>query len=435
MNAPLDAISCLSPLVDLPSWWTRRGLITCIDMGPLEVGFVTAQYAIGGLLGSWIGGVVSDRIGRRRACVALAWVYLLGSGLETFAGGVGMLGAGRHVAGIGAGGSLVNSPLILNEIARGDARGRLGTMNQVFVNLGIFLTQCLALKYAYGDQWRWLLFVGMLLAVCNLVLALLAVETPKWLVKKGRVADAKTVLAALRGNDENVEAEIEEWQHEVVVSAELLGSEAPPPSFLSYLRSSEYSRSRNIAASVMSLQQLSGVPAIMFYGVNIISQILPDYAMAINCGLSFLNGAFTVVSGVYIDRVGRTMLLLISGSAMFAANGFLALGILQGFRAVAVTSIFVFISAFAVGMGPIPFLYISEVTQLQATTVAQSFGTGMNWVVTILIGWIFPVVSEAIGGYVFFIFAANCAVLVVLVWRYFPETKGKKGYAEVWNID
>ena len=142
----------------------------------------------------------------------------------------------------------------------------------------------------------------------------------------------------------------------------------------------------------------------------------------------------TYVTATIVDRAGRRPLLIGSISVMGIACLITVHGIVGEHSYLTVFAIFLYIAAFAMGLGPIPFLLISEVTQLQATSVAQSFGTVLNWVATFLIGYLFPILHTKLGGYVFGIFGISCAIVGILVWYLFPETKGKKNYGEIFGV-
>lgn len=385
-------------------------------------------------------------------------MFAVGSFIETFANTKAHLATGRFISGLGAGSTLVNSPLILNEIAFDEVKGFLGTLNQIFGNFGILLTQALGIWWANGHQWRYILFTGFTIALLNLLVSFGALETPKWLVKSNQTELARQHLTGLRHSDafseHQINDEIDRWVEEIgstnsdggnrnesasensgLLSNSSNNKENSPITLWEYITSKEYRNSRLVATIVMLAQQLSGIPAIMFYGVTVISALLPQYSVIINCGISLLNLLFTSVSGALIDRVGRKALLLFSNTTMCICTFLMAIGIINDIAMLTVIAVFAFVSAFAIGMGPIPFLMISEVTQLNATTVAQSYGTAMNWIITVLIGYVFPSLNDAIGGYVFMIFTVFCGTTAVLVWRFFPETKGKKSYNEVWGIE
>lgn len=416
-------------------WFARHGFKDCIPMTNLQFGLATSLYPIGGLVGSFCVSYISEFFGRKRCNLISAFFFFIGSLLETFSNSRGQLYAGRLIVGLAAGASLVNSPLYLNEIATSDTKGFLGTFNQIFTNTGILFTQFLAIWLATFRKWRFILLVGVCIAAVNILLNYMAVESPKWLIKHGKMAEAQESLELLRRKTDNyensIQIEINGWIEETGGSENNERTE----SLFNYLYKKEYRRSRMVATIILLAQQFSGVPAIMFYGVSVVSQVLPAQSLAINCIISIFNLVFTGVASLLIDRVGRKVLLLVSNTAMCICTLLMAVGLVKHFTGLTVAMVFIFISFFAIGMGPIPFLFTMEVTQLRATTPAQSYGTSMNWIATIVIGYVFPILNAKIGGYVFLIFTGCCFCATVLIILLFPETKGKATYNQVWNIE
>ncbi|GMM34045.1 hypothetical protein DASC09_013700 [Saccharomycopsis crataegensis] len=450
LNSPQQAISCQvpPPAGSSPSWFENHGFKQCIPLSDSYIGLVTSLYPIGGLVGSGVASFISDRYGRKNVNLINAIMFFIGSILETFANEKSQLCIGRFISGIAAGCTLVNSPLMLNEIAYDEIKGMMGTMNQVFTNTGILFTQFIAIWLANGRQWRYILLTGACVAAFNILVSFLAVETPKWLIKNNQPELAERHLTYLRPKKRfsasDIKGEINEWIVEIG-SIENSTSNVSPDEpaeapvnksipLWKYITSSEYNKSKMVATIILAAQQLSGIPAIFFYGNSIVSTVLPQYSVLLNCMLSLTNIVFTMVAGLLIDRVGRKVLLMASNIFMFVSAVLMAVGIVKNIMVLAVVMVFLFVSFFAIGMGPIPFLIVAEVTQLNATTAAQSYGTAMNWIVTVVIGYVFPIVKSAIGGYVFLIFAGFLAITIVLVGLLFPETKGKRTYNEVWSI-
>ncbi|GMM38344.1 Vvs1 protein [Saccharomycopsis crataegensis] len=451
LNAPEAVLSCRNT-IDGPgsSWFVRHEYLSCIPLDTSEIGLVTSIFSIGGLIGSMIASPLSDKFGRKNSSFINTSFFIVGSLFEAFSNTKSSLVLGRFISGLGAGTSIVNTPLFINEIATHDTKGFLGSLNQFSVNVGILFTQLLAINWANTDQWRYLLFMGFIIAAANIVGLSFVDESPKWLVKHNEIELAKKSLRALRNpddySDEQIANEISQWIAEMsdsnppgAESQSLLPSSNIEPkssnvTMLKYLMSSEFYNSRLIVSIIMIGQQLCGINSIIFYGVSIISSLLPQYAVLLNCAISLLNVGVTYVAAVVVDRAGRRPLLIGSVSIMGIACLLTVQGIVGEHPYVTVFAIFSYIAAFAMGLGPIPFLLISEVTQLQATTVAQSFGTVLNWMATFLVGYLFPILNLKLGGYVFGIFGISCAVVGISVWKLFPETRGKKNYGEVWGV-
>lgn len=441
LNAPEAVLSCQASklparLADTPyshTFYGRHGLAQCVPMEAALVGTITLAFPLGGLLGSTQAGVVADRLGRRRTIMANGLLYTLGLVLATCAGLVAQLVWGRVLLGVAAGGLVVVTALFIAEVAPLELRGLLGSMNQVSINVGILLTQVVAIRFANDFQWRHLLLLGAVIGLTNILAGALIAESPVWLVHRGRRAEAGAVLAALRGTTtEDVAPELDAlgWEQD---AGEPLSRATRTVLLRQYLTDSTYRPSLSIATAVMTGQQFCGVNSIIFYGVLVITQLLPQYAIAVNCLVLLVNVCVTFFAGTVLDLYGRKPLLvglvLVMGVGAFA----MGLGIVGHHAALVVVAVFVYIASFAMGLGPIPFLLILEVTQPEAKLVAQLWGTSINWVATFAVGYLFPILSRWWGGYVYFLFTAVSGVLTAWLVRHLPETKGRRDYNDVWS--
>jgi sugar porter (SP) family MFS transporter len=400
------------------------------------LGLVTSVFSVGGLIGSIYAAWLTDHIGRR-LCMALnGFVFVAGSLVEGFSNNILILALGRFISGLGAGCSIVVTPLMINEISPQGLRGHLGSMNQVAINLGILLTQILAIRWANSVQWRYLLFTGAVLGMFNAFAVIFIDESPKWLASKGRLIEAKEVMSRLRGDPDSGAEAIDRCDTDD--QEQLIGSEQEQAtkkviSLRNYIFDPLYRNSLIVVTTILAGQQFCGINSIIFYGVNTIRKVLPQYAVLINCLISLGNAVITFMAAPLVDELGRKPCLTISVSVMGVSSVIMAIGILYSISSISVAATFAYVASFAVGLGPIPFLMISEVTQEEAKSTAQSYGTVINWIATFLVGYLFPIVYGSIGGYVYLVFALICVLFVSFVINGVPETKGHKTYESVWN--
>lgn len=451
LNSPMEVISCKvsvpSPIPYGQSFFGSKGFAKCISMSNEMVGLATSIFSIGGLLGSFYVGTVADKIGRKKTALLHNLIFLAGSTLNGIANSYNTILIGRFIAGIGAGSALVVTSLVINEISPASYKGFLGSMNQVSVNVGILLTQILALKWGNDNSWRFLLLAGSAIAVFNFCLILLYVEeSPLWLLNNGFSGKAFAVLHRLRGGDyASARAEVNSWKttDSIINSEAILEEEgvAEPvssstnnvASLREYLQSPEYANSRLVATGILVLQQFCGINSIIFYGVSVLITIFPSQAVFINCLISIVNAVVTFASAPLIDKLGRKPLLRSSVAFMGLLSALLGCGIIYGNSLFSIVGTFVYITFFAIGLGPIPFLLVGEVTQPKAKALAQSWGVTMNWLATFAVGFFFPILKNSwIGGGVYFIFSAMCALSYYFIQSYIPETKGRSSYEEVW---
>lgn len=458
LNSPESIISCqTSRPGKVPyeeSWFGSHKFVECIPLSPENIGLITSIFSIGGLIGSFYIGTFADKLGRRKTSLLHCAIYFLGSMLNGLSNSYYMLLIGRFIAGLGAGAALVTTPIFINEIAPLNYRGFLGSMNQVSVNIGILFTQLLALVWCDNNNWRLLLIMGAVLALANFLLITTCVdESPMWLMNKGLSGSATSVLQTLRGGNYTLARnEVNKWRNPGANSSienesllndgidDDVNEEIPPSgdssvSLETYIKSSEYHNSKVVATGILVFQQFCGINSIIFYGVSVLVTIFPNHAIFINCLISVVNVVVTFGAAPLTDKLGRKPLLLTSVSVMGILTVIMGIGIISSSSVLSIIGTFSYITFFAVGLGPIPFLLVSEVTQAKAKGPAQSWGTTMNWLATFIVGFLFPILKNSwIGGGVYFIFTLMCIVSFVFIKYQIPETRGANSYEEVWGL-
>ncbi|CAK9436312.1 uncharacterized protein LODBEIA_P08700 [Lodderomyces beijingensis] len=476
LNSPELVLSCRRSVPGAvpyeESFFGSKGFKQCIPMNPDQIGLATSIFSIGGLIGSFYVGAITDKYGRKVTSYIHCAMFILGSILNGLSNSFIGLVFGRFVCGLGAGSALVVTSLYINEVAPTHAKGLLGSMNQVSINIGILITQMLALKLSNDNDWRWLLIAAAVIATCNVIVLVVSVhESPVWLFAQGAHDEAYKTLHRLRGGSySQVTEEVESWKQNasdggstngngnggendpesdalVVEDSQLEDgrpsvevfddddetSEKGSVSLKKYITSPEYAKSRIASTGILILQQFDGINSIIFYGVSVLVSIFPNHSILVNCLISLVNVVVTFGAANVVDRLGRKPMLLTSVSFLGVATVLMGLGIINNSSILAIVGTFTYITFFAIGLGPIPFLLVGEVSQPQAKAAAQSFGTVLNWVATFIVGYSFPVLLHSIGGYVYFIFTVMCAFSVWFIRNYIPETKGKSTYAEVWG--
>lgn len=449
LNSPQAVLSCAISVPDkLPyekTFFGSHGFKKCIPLSSEQIGLVTSIFSIGGLFGSFYVGTLTDKIGRKETALIHNVLFFVGSFLSGLANSFFALLAGRFIAGIGAGYALVITSLMINEIAPASYKGLLGSMNQVSINIGILIAQFLALWLCTNNSWRYLLLTGSLIAAFNfLAIFLYLDESPVWLYNNGKTIEAFKVLHLIRGGDySNSRNEVNSWRSGPDEEQQSLlpdgftpfeHNDSPSSVTLSeYLTLTEYSKPRIVSTGILVFQQFCGINSIIFYGVSVLTSIFPGAAILISCMISVVNVVVTLASAPLIDRWGRKPLLKTSVLFMGVSAALLGYGMSIKSPFCAVVGTFVYITFFAIGLGPIPFLLVGEVTQPKAKAPAQSWGVTMNWVATFIVVFLFPIVKNSwIGAGVYYIFAAMCALTFVFIQNLVPETKGKDTYEEVW---
>ena len=414
---------------------------------------VVSMLNVGGLLGAILAPRFSDRFGRRLTLFGNTALLLLGSLSMGLASNLYVLLWGRFLAGVGSGIITVICSTYIAECVPDDLRGIFGVCNQLGIVLGILVAQVLGMFLSTLSGWRWILLIGAFLSLFQAILLPFCVESPRYLAAKaGGYNAAKASLTKLRGT-EFVEDEINSWRRDWAEEAgeqqQLLDeiddpreeeqqtdghtplvhlAKAQNVGMFSFLTSPLYRKPLCILLLLHVTQQFSGINAVIFYSTSIMTPILPQYSDKITVFISLINVTMTLVSGYLMDRLGRRSLFLYSAGIMAAVTLVLAWSMdTNMWPSLSAVAIIGFVAAFAVGLGPIPFLMIPEIVDTQAVSTAGSIALSTNWICNFVVSAGFLVVRNALGGggKVFYLFAVILATVWVIAYRILPETKGR----------
>jgi len=399
---------------------TTRALTETFSLSPAMLGITVASALWGTVVGSLVAGPPSDRYGRKFCLRALGVLYVFSAIGCALAWSWSSLIAFRIVGGLAIGSSSVIGPMYIAEIAPADKRGRLVGFFQFNVVFGIvcaYLSNYLISLVGFGaDEWRWKFGVAAAPAAA-FFLALFGIpQSPRWLVKAGRIEEARGVLRRIGGG--NVELELREIQQ--TVSAEH-GQKSTP------LFQQRFRKPVILAITIGMFNQLAGINAILYYLNDIFeragfSKVSSDM-QAVAIGLT--NLIFTMVGMSIIDRVGRRKLLLIgavgTGICLAGVAAIFATG-LHG--ELLVWLLVTYIAFFSLSQGAVIWVYISEVFPNAVRAKGQGLGSFTHWIMNALISAIFPIMAKTSGAIPFVFFAAMMVVQFVVVLVFYPETKG-----------
>jgi sugar porter (SP) family MFS transporter len=413
-------------------------------MNPSQFGLVSSIYTLGGLVGALLAGPVATKYGRLLALRATTVFFILGPLAETLAPAIPLLILGRFLSGVGSGAAIVAGPIYISEIAPPSSRGFFGAFTQVMTNVGILLTQTLGYFWSDASLWRLILAVAGIIGALELLGLFLVPESPSWLAEHDKLSQARRVLQRIRGRDADIEAEITSWRgSDAAVSGEeeaLLapsGNETnkkPAVSFTQAILDPYYRPAIVAVIGVMVAQQLTGMNSIVMYSVSLLQSILPTTAALLTVMISAINLVITLLCSPLPDRIGRKTCLMLSICGMGCSSILLAISIHMNGKILTAISALLFVSSFAIGLGPVPFILASELVGPEAVGAAQSWGLGANWVATFVVAQFFPILNDALGrGKVYWVFAAMAGLLGGFIYRCVPETKGKANADEVWG--
>ncbi|TKY60892.1 Polyol transporter 5 [Spatholobus suberectus] len=394
------------------------------------------------LIGSLASGKTSDYIGRRYTIVLSAGTFLVGAILMGLAPSFAFILSGRIVAGIGVGYALMIAPLYTAELSPAMTRGFLTSLPEVFITLGILIGYII--NYALASlplhiSWRLMLGLAALPAI-GIALGVVAMpESPRWLVMKGRLPDAKRVLLTISTTPEEAELRLQEitkaagpspnaanW-HGQGVWRELLVRPTPP-----------VRRMLVTAIGINFFMQASGNDAVIYYcpevfkaaGIHSKKQLF-----GVNVIMGIAKSSFVLLSALYLDKFGRRPLLLLGSFGMAVSLSGLGLGsriLDQSTRkplwavVLSIVSACADVSFFSIGLGPITWVYSSEIFPMRLRAQGTSLAISVNRLVSGVVSMTFLTISEKITfAGMFFVLAGIMVVATVFFYVFMPETKGK----------
>jgi MFS transporter, SP family, arabinose:H+ symporter len=398
---------------------TTHALTVRFDLSPLTLGITVFAALLGTIFGSMLAGIPGDKLGRRDSLRILAVLYLVSALGCGFAWSWSALVFFRFIGGLGIGGSSVLGPMYIAEVAPAKWRGRLVGLFQFNVVFGILVAYLsnylVGLAQLGAAEWRWKLAVPALPALI-FFLALFGIpRSPRWLVKKKRIDEAREVLRST--GEENYEQELQE------IIASIDADTTASDSLFSW----KYRLPIFLAVTIGMFNQLSGINAILYYlndifayaGFNKVSSDLQAVAIGAT------NLIFTMIAMSVIDRLGRKTLLLVGSVGTAACLAGVAAIFLSGsHQNLLVWLLIGYIAFFAFSQGAVIWVYISEVFPNNVRAKGQSLGSFSHWFMNGVISLCFPMMAARSGGYPFVFFALMMVLQFFVVLFVYPETKG-----------
>ncbi|KAG0652704.1 putative metabolite transport [Hyphodiscus hymeniophilus] len=459
LNAPQDVLTCKSRKAadDLASQPDSK-LPQCIPMSEAEFAFLSSMFVVGGFLGAIFAGPVSTSYGRLLSMRITSLFFVVGAALECLAATVPIMSIGRLLAGVGAGASTVIVPLYISEVAPPKERGLFGSLTQVTINVGILLTQTLGYYLSRGSMWRIILAIGAGIGLAQGFGLCFVPESPAWLAANKNSQRAVRTLQRIRGADNSIADEIENWpdakstdeDERLLHDPESLArresttsrTSAKPTAqvgFFGVIRDPLYRPAIIAVIGIMFAQQFCGVNTIMMYSVSLLDGLLPIKSSILTIMISLVNLITTIACAPLADKIGRKACLLLSIAGMGSMSLCLALSLRWEIKILSAISVITFVAFFATGLGPVPFMMASELVGQEAVGATQSWSLAANYAATFIVAQSFPIINTKLNrelggtGWVFFIFAALALLSFLFVsWRV-PETRGKKDADEVWG--
>ena len=390
-------------------------------LSDLSLGVAFSSLLFGCVLGSAAVGRITDLYGRRKILLWVAVVFALTSLATGLASSFGMFLIARFLGGLAVGGASILSPMYVAEISPPSVRGRMGTLYQMSIIIGILLSYTInyALRNIGSTNWRWMFITGAIPAIVFLLLLLKAPETPRYLVIAGREREAFDILKRIAG-EESARVEISE------IRTSLAGHRNNWRSLLQ----PGIRRAVVVGFFLAILVHVSGINTVIDYAPAIFKSAgwSVDIALFSTFVVGLTNFAFTLVSFWIIDRFGRKPLYIIGSIGMAVALALLVVISEMGqFRGILVlVLILTYLAFFASCIGPVFWTLVPEIFPNRIRGTAMTIPVLTQWVANAIVVLFFPVAFHQIGKSATFAFLAlMCLLQAVFAWFFLPETKNK----------
>ncbi|MCG9970948.1 sugar porter family MFS transporter [Christiangramia crocea] len=380
---------------------------------------VMAMALWGTVIGAIFGGIPTNKIGRKNTLIIIGVLYFISALGSALVNDPVSFAFFRFLGGLGVGASTIAAPAYVSEIAPADKRGKLVSLYQFNIVLGIlvaFLSNYL-LRNTGTQPWRWMVGIESVPALIYIFFVLFIPRSPRWLMSRGREQEAKKVLQIINP-DINVGEKLAEIKHQ---------SETEKTGENIFMK--KYRFPLILAFLVAFFNQLSGINAFLYYAPRIFESagLGESTALLSSIGIGVVNLLFTLLGVFLIDRLGRKQLMLIGSIGYIISLSLVAAAFFLNWGGLWVPIfLFLFIAAHAIGQGAVIWVFISEIFPNRLRASGQAFGSSTHWVLAAIIPSMIPFLFSSIGpGYVFAFFAFMMFLQLFFVIFMMPETKGK----------
>ncbi len=384
---------------------------------------VVGMVLVGAATAALGGGRLSDRLGRRATLMLTSVIFIIGALICAFAGSFQILLVGRTIVGLGIGLASTTVPVYISEVSPPQSRGWQVSLFQLAITIGILVAYMVDYAFAGSGGWRWMLGLA---AVPGLILGLGMLylpESPRWLAKHGQTEKALKILSRIRGTS-NVAAEFQEIQGTL--------SQGGERGHWSDLLSPAVRPALVVGVGLAVFQQITGINTVIYYAPTILQSAgisSASGAILATAGIGVVNVVMTLVSMWLIDRMGRRPLLLTGSAGIVITLGILGFAFLRpggGLARVAVVTLMAYVASFAISLGPIFWLLISEIYPLKIRGLAEGTAAASNWAANLLVSLTFLTLVQALGPTrTFWLYALFGVAAWIFSYYLVPETKGR----------
>lgn len=384
-------------------------------------GIVVMSSALWGtVIGAALGAFPTDRLGRKKTLFYIGVLYFVSALGSAFANDPYLFAVFRFLGGIGVGVSTIAAPAYVSEIAPAKDRGRLVALYQFNIVFGILVAfasnYLISSLFSGANAWRLMLGAEALPALAYLLLITRVPRSPRWLLGRGRTAEAKNILSLLHDTAVNIDEMIEDLDR---ASA----SETAETVF-----QKKYRKQLWLVIALAAFNQFSGINAFLYYSPRIFEMagLAANAALLSSIGVGAVNLIFTLIGLSLIDKSGRKKLMIIGSVGYILSLGLVTYSFATDWLGVHVTFFFfLFIASHAIGQGAVIWVFISEIFPNKQRAQGQAVGTSTHWILAAIIPALVPLLFSTIGAStVFAIFTAMMVLQLVWVLAAMPETKG-----------
>lgn len=423
-------------LQDDPNWLLKGS----------HLGLMVAIALLGCAIGALIGGRLADQRGRRFALFLSGVLFIVGSIACAFAQDYWFLFGSRLLVGAAIGVTSVATPLYISELAPAHIRGRLVSLYQFAIVIGILAAFLVSwglevLPWVTTDEsWRWMFGLGAVPAVILLLGIPWLPASPRWLVHKGHIDRARKVLERILHHPNHA--------REAIDLVQLSINKEDGAGGLKTVFGSKFRMALIVGLGLAIFQQLIGINAVLYYGDLIFKDAGFDEAAGAfqnEVIVGTVNALFTLIAIWLLDKVGRVPLMLIGLIGMGLSMAALSLTFLSTNDGadttalsgwVSLIAMCCYVACFAFSMGPIVWVMIAEIFPLKVRGLAIAVATAANWIANLAVSYTFPILKDDLsGGWTFMIYVIMIILTFIFIIVWVPETKGKtlEELEEIWH--
>ena len=403
---------------------------------PAQQGWVISSAGYGCFLGAISAGYLTSALSRKYTLILAALLYIISAVGSGVADALYVLVSYRIILGLSIGMIAMTSPMYIAEISPSNIRGKMVTFHQLAMVVGFILPFLVGFLLFANDTnhfdrftfgWRLMFWSEIIPAVIFFALLFSIPQSPRWLMLKGRDQQAEEVLSQLADDHHSAQSEYK-------LIAKSLTETMLPARKLLFRKGLGFALFLGVMLAIF--QQATGIVAILIYSGEIFSQALgygPKQALIPQLWVGVVNLVFTFVAIYKVDSWGRKPLLIIGTSGMLVGLLALALSVYsQQAGIVSLMGVLLFVGAFAMSMGPVVWVILSEIFPNNVRSLAMSIAIGAQCLTSALVTNVFPILHKSHfnsvnfnGALTYFLFASVCIIAILFIWRLVPETKGK----------